>query len=145
MVVYCALNALIMSDAVLKSLEELKRSASMPLDESDIILELDGLSGDTKKCFEQKLNRYKSRCGCEVGSWFLFGALIVECGYLIYQGISSGLVFRWRSVLVFLGVLIMMALVGKVLGMILYRLMYIKTVVQIIRHLYSLNFSTEPN
>ena len=134
-----------MADIVLRSIEELKRSASVPLDESDITLELNGLSSDAKQLFEKKLNKYKSKCGCEVGAWFLLPAICLEIGYLVFKGIYSGLVFRWRSVLILLGVLIAIALIGKVFGMILYRLMYIKTVDQIIRHLNSLNFSTEPN
>ncbi len=71
---------------------------------------------DESQAWQAKIDRYQKMCGCELGSIFLFAALFLYLGYLVFRDHEIGAIW-WQDLGTGFAIVTASAVLGKVIGL----------------------------
>ena len=113
---------------VVETLEQLKRLSRGKKPTDEIQLQMKSYKDILYVPFQQKLNDYINECGCSWGSYFLTGGFVLALIFMI----SAGSITFWdRLGIAFLGCLVL-AIVGKLIGLRVAKVKYYNTLKELI-------------
>lgn len=89
------------------------------------IVEVENMDENTKRKFENDLNKFHASCGCSTGNYFLITTLILFTAYHIFTGQSIN---NWKMILQGFFVIAIAAVVGKFIGKLMDGFKFKKTI-----------------
>ena len=88
-------------------------------------IEVENMDENTKRKFENDLNKFHASCGCSTGNYFLITTLIIFTAYLYFTGQTIN---NWKVMIQGFFVLLIAALLGKFIGKLIDGFKFKKTI-----------------
>lgn len=97
-------------------------------------IEVEHLDENTKRKFENDLNKFHSSCGCITGNYFLVIALVLFAAYFYFTGQAIN---NWKVIIQGFFALSIAALLGKFIGKLIDGFKFKKTVEKLSYELFT--------
>ncbi len=98
-------------------------------------IEIENMDENTKRKFENDLNKFNASCGCSTGNYFLVTTLILYAAYLYFTGQS---IYNWQIIIQGFFVLLTSAILGKFIGKLMDGFKFKKTVEKLDYELFTM-------